>query len=191
MKPHTESTKGRLLVASPTLLDPNFHRTVVLMLEHNHDGAIGVVLNRSRFVGGSEAVPLWADRLAHPCQLHDGGPVSKDSVIGLGLTSEVYSQAAPAESGVTPLLGCVGVLDLHRNPSELPEVTGVRLFAGYAGWSGGQLDAELNAGGWIIADAREEDVVTDDAGGLWQTVLARQDGLTSLLARYPDDPAMN
>ena len=178
------SSRARLLVATPELVEPNFRRTVVLMLEHNENGALGLVLNRPRMVGGGEAVPRWADRLAVPGHLHDGGPVSKDSVIGLGL-------GGTDGEGTTTLLGRLSVVDLHRSPDELADVEQVRLFAGYSGWIGGQLDAELKAGGWIVADAREEDVVTDHAAGLWQTVLSRQDGLTSLLARYPDDPAMN
>ncbi len=175
-----ESTKARLLVATPELLDPNFHRTVVLMLEHDDNGALGVVLNRPRLVGGGEAVPHWADRLAHPTRLHSGGPVSEDSVIGVGRGEHD-----------APLLGRIGVVDLHRDPDDLPGIEEVRLFAGYAGWSGGQLDAELMAGGWIVAEAREDDALTPDPEGLWRAVLSRQSGMTALLADYPDDPAAN
>ena len=105
--PPPVSTKARLLVAGPGLLDPNFRRTVVLILEHNDDGAVGLVLNRARLVGGDEAVPHWADRLAWPLKLHEGGPVSTGSIIGLGL--------GPGEpvDGISPLLGRLGVVDLH------------------------------------------------------------------------------
>ena len=72
------SSRARLLVATPELLDPNFHRVVVLMLEHNQDGALGLVLNRPRLIGGAAAVPQWEDRLAAPGYLHTGGPVSED-----------------------------------------------------------------------------------------------------------------
>jgi len=181
---HGSSTKARLLVAAPELVDPNFCRTVVLMLEHDENGALGLVLNRPRMVGGGEAVPHWADRLAAPGHLHDGGPVSKDSVIGLGL-------GGTDGEGTTPLLGRLCVVDLHRSPDELADVEQVRLFAGYSGWTGGQLDAELVAGGWIVVDAQEEDALAVDADCLWSAVLARQEGMTSLLADYPDDPAVN
>jgi len=180
MSTQMASTKARLLVATPELLDPNFHRTVVLMLEHDDNGALGVVLNRPRLVGGGEAVPHWADRLAHPSRLHTGGPVSEDSVIGVGRGNHD-----------APLLGRIGVVDLHRDPDDLPGIEEVRLFAGYAGWTGGQLDAEVRAGGWIVAEAREDDVLSPDPEGLWRAVLARQDGMTALLADYPDDPAAN
>ena len=179
------STRARLLVATPELVDPNFHRSVVLVLEHNDDGALGVVLNRPRLVGGAEVVPQWADRLAFPSRLHRGGPVSEDSVIGLALGP------AGGIDGLSPLLGQLGVVDLHRSPEELPHVEPVRLFAGYSGWSAGQLDAELLAGGWIVVDALPEDALTPSPEELWQAVLGRQPGLLGHLAGYPDDPRLN
>ena len=183
--PPTDFIKAKLLVAVPGLLDPNFKQTVVLMLEHNDDGALGLILNRPRLVGGAQAVPHWADRLAWPSRLHKGGPVSTDSIIGLG-----RGPAEPVE-GISPLLGRLGVVDLHRDPGDLPGVDEVRLFAGYAGWMAGQLEAELAAGGWIVVDAREDDACSPDPEGLWRAVLARQGGLTGLLGGYPDDAGMN
>ncbi len=179
------SSRARLLVATPELLDPNFHRSVVLVLEHNDDGALGVVLNRPRLVGGAEVVPQWADRLAFPSRLHSGGPVSEDSVIGLALGP------AGGIDGLSPLLGQLGVVDLHRSPEDLPGVEPVRLFAGYSGWSAGQLDAELVAGGWIVVDAIPEDALSTEPEGLWSVVLARQPGLLGHLSGYPDDPSAN
>ncbi len=179
------STRACLLVATPGLRDQHFGRTVVLMLEHNDDGALGLILNRARLVGGAEAVPHWADRLAWPSRLHEGGPVSTDSIIGLGL-----GPAKPVD-GISPLLGRLGVVDLHRDPMDLPGVEEVRLFSGYAGWTAGQLETEVAAGGWIVVDAREEDARTADPEGLWRLVLARQDGMVALLGGYPDEPDLN
>ena len=179
------STRARLLVATPELVESNFHRSVVLVLEHNDDGALGVVLNRPRLVGGAEVVPQWADRLAFPSRLHSGGPVSEDSVIGLALGP------AGGIDGLSPLLGQLGVVDLHRSPDELPGVEPVRLFAGYSGWSAGQLDAELVAGGWIVVDALPEDALATSPEDLWRIVLGRQPGLLGHLAGYPDDPSVN
>ena len=179
------STRARLLVATPELVESNFHRSVVLVLEHNDDGALGVVLNQPRLVSGGDAVPQWADRLAFPSRLHSGGPVSEDSVIGLALGP------AGGIDGLSPLLGQLGVVDLHRSPEELPDVEPVRLFAGYSGWSAGQLDAELLAGGWIVVDALPEDALTPSPEELWQAVLGRQPGLLGHLAGYPDDPRLN
>ena len=179
------STRARLLVATPELVDPNFHRSVVLVLEHNDDGALGVVLNRPRLVGGAEAVPQWADRLAFPSRLHSGGPVSEGSVVGLGLAPD------SGDDAVTPLVGRLGVLDLHRDPSDLPGVGSVRLFSGYSGWSAGQLEVEMALGSWFVLDAEPMDALTDDPLGLWASVLARQPGLLGRMAAYPDDPSVN
>ncbi len=179
------STRGLLLVATPELVDPNFFRTVVLMLEHTDEGAMGLVLNRTYDAVAEEVVPYWAERLKPPGTLHCGGPVSEESVVGLG---RVPTDGA---DGVAPLVGPVGVLDLYRQPEELPGVDSVRLFSGYAGWEAGQLEAELAVGGWIVVDAEPDDALTDDPMGLWRRVLGRQPGLISLLADYPEDPAAN
>ncbi len=179
------STRGLLLVATPELIDPNFFRTVVLMLEHTDEGAMGLVLNRTYDAVAEEVVPYWADRLKPPGTLHCGGPGSEESVVGLGRVP------TDGVEGVAPLVGSVGVLDLYRQPEELPGVESVRLFSGYAGWEAGQLDAELTVGGWIVVDAEPDDALTDDPGGLWRRVLSRQPGLISLLADYPEDPTAN
>ena len=178
-------TRAKLLVSSPELADPNFFRTVLLMLEHNADGALGLVLNRPLHVSAADAVPDWADLLAPPGVLHSGGPVSPGSIVGLGMAPEGGHQS------VSPLLGNLGVLDLHTDPTNLPGISSARMFAGYSGWSAGQLDAEVAAGGWLVVDAREDDALSPEPEGLWRAVLARQGGMTALLADHPDDPALN
>ena len=179
------SAKSRLLVASTALDDHNFHRAVVLIIEHDHNGALGVVLNRPRPVDARPVVPRWADRLADPALLHEGGPVAEQSVIGLAVGSEADIL------GLSPVFGPLGVVDLHRDPDDMPGITSLRLFAGYAGWSGGQLEAEMTYGSWFLVDARLEDILTADSEGLWATVLRRQGGLTARAADAPDDPSLN
>ncbi|MBS1264902.1 MAG: hypothetical protein MAG471_00730 [Acidimicrobiaceae bacterium] len=179
------STRARLLVATPEMGDPNFSRTVLLMVEHNEDGALGLVLNRQLQVSAADAVPPWADLLEPPGMLHSGGPVSEGTIVGLGLAPE------GGHPCVTPLLGPIGLLDLHADPAEAPGVSAVRLFAGYAGWSAGQLEVELAVGSWFVLEAQPADVTTADPEGLWSTVLARQAGLLGQLAVYPDDPTLN
>ncbi len=179
------SAKARLLVASTALDDENFHRTVVFIIEHDHNGALGVVLNRPGDVDARRVVPPWADRLDDPARLHVGGPVADQSVIGLGL--------GPPEGvdGLSPVFAGIGVVDLHRAPEEVPHVAPVRLFAGYAGWAGGQLEAEMLQGSWFLVDARVDDVFTTDPEALWARVLRRQGGLTALAADAPEDTSMN
>lgn len=180
---------GRLLVASPRLGDPNFERAVVLVLDHSPDGALGVVLNRPTGVPVVEILDTWAEQssLAPPGVVFSGGPVSPDAVIGLARTVE---RAADAE--VRLVLGAVGSVDLSIPPDDQPvPVRGARLFSGYAGWSPGQLEAELHEGAWLVVDAREGDVFVHDAAVLWHDVLRRQGGTVALLAGYPPHPSVN
>jgi putative transcriptional regulator len=181
-------TKGRLLVAGPPLEDPNFRRTVVFMIEHTDEGALGVVLNRPSPIDLVDALPQWEELAAEPPTVFIGGPVEQGSVLGLGrvLTDEPTEGLVPVESGI-------GVLDLEADPVRLVgDVSGVRLFTGYAGWGPGQLDGELALGGWFVVDAEPDDVLTQDPDDLWRAVLRRQtDPDLALLARFPDDLSTN
>jgi putative transcriptional regulator len=180
------SLKGKLLVANPALQDPNFDRTVVLVLEHHDEGAVGVILNRPSETAVEEVLPLWASVAAEPAVVFVGGPVAPGSAIGLG--------CGPLPSGdgggFTTVLGAVGVLDLSLEPDEL-EVGDVRVFSGYAGWSPGQLEGEIEAGGWFVVDALPGDASAVDAIDLWRLVLRRQGGDLALVASFPVDPSLN
>lgn len=181
----TDSTAGRLLVASPLIGDANFERSVVLMLEHNEEGALGVVLNQPSQTSVTEMLPAWAGLCAHPDVFFFGGPVSPDSVIGLG-------RMTATDPAAHLVVGNVTTVDLNQAPDELDVgVDEVRLFAGYSGWSPRQLDAELAMDAWFVVDADPGDVFMIEPDELWSFVLARQPGPMSWLANYPDDPSLN
>lgn len=182
----SESTRGRLLVASPSLLDPNFARTVVFMLEHNEDGAIGVVLNRPSELPVATTIEAWSEHTVPPSVIFLGGPVSPSSVIALASVT-----LDDAGANWNPILGRIGTVDLEVDPEEVPGLDEVRMFAGYAGWTGGQLEAELHDDGWFVIDAELTDVHTDDPLELWWEVLGRQPGALGRLAHYPRDPSHN
>jgi putative transcriptional regulator len=180
---------GRLLVASPQLGDPNFERTVVLMLDHGPDGALGVVLNRPTGLPVDEILDAWSDAAdaAAPGVVFRGGPVSPDAVIGLART-----ETDPDDPAWRRVLEDVGTVDLAVAPDAQPvDIAGVRLYAGYAGWSPDQLEEELSEGAWIIVDALVTDVFTTEAETLWHDVLQRQGGKLALLAAYPPHPSVN
>jgi putative transcriptional regulator len=179
--------KGRLLVATPVLDDPNFDRTVVWLLEHGDDGALGVVLNRPSTLAVAEPLPGWAD-LAGPLPVvFVGGPVSSSSVIGL---ARVTGEVPPGSW--EPVAGAIGVVDLTTDPLLLTPVVGaLRCFAGYSGWGSGQLEGELLDGAWVVVDAEAGDAFTDDPAGLWRAVLARQPNELARMALVPDDPTLN
>ena len=181
------SLRGRLLVATPLLADGIFDRSVVLLLEHGaEEGAVGLVLNRPSGVDLGEPLPEWRDAAADPGVVFLGGPVGQGGAICLGRA------AGGTAAGWEQVVGQVGIVDLALAPEEvLGQVDQVRVFTGYAGWSPGQLEGELEAGAWLVARAEPGDVASEDPSGLWRAVLRRQRGRTAWLANFPDDPARN
>ena len=173
-----ESLRGALLVAAPSLSD-YFHRTVVLVIEHAEEGAMGVVLTRRSETLVAEAVPQLADLAPDDECVHVGGPVAPTAVVAL-VEFEDPDQAARL------LVGDVGLLDPDRPEADARRL---RVYAGYAGWGPGQLDAELEEEAWIVAEAHVGDPFAE--GDLWAAVLARKGGEYALLATMPSDPSLN
>ncbi len=178
---------GSLLVATPSLVDPNFEHTVVLVLDLD-EGALGVVLNRPSPVPVGEVLPGWEDVLAGPDVLFQGGPVATDSALAVG----VLSPGEDEPVGFRRLFGQTGIIDLDA-PTEIlvPALTGMRVFAGYAGWGLGQLEAEIEEGSWYVLPAVAGDVFGADPEGLWARVLRRQPGELAWVSTRPLDPGMN
>jgi putative transcriptional regulator len=183
---------GDLLVATPALLDPNFERTVVLILDLDENGALGVVLNRPSDVPVREILPDWTEVTGNPDVLFQGGPVSTDSALAVG-ASMTYGTDPNAEPvGFRRLYDDVGIIDLDT-PTEIvaPALTGMRIFAGYAGWSEDQLEAELAEGSWYVVPSTPADLFGADPLGLWTRVLRRQPGELAWVSTQPADPTMN
>jgi len=179
-----ESLRGKLLIAGPTLLDPNFARTVVLVGEHNDDGALGVVLNRASETTVADAVPDLADLVGHEDVVHVGGPVQANAVLVLA----EYEDPGDAPQIVT---GDVGFLAVEEGELPLESIRRARVFAGYAGWGAGQLESELSRDDWIIGPSFPDDVFDADPDTQWSRVLDRKGGQYRLVARMPLDPSMN
>jgi putative transcriptional regulator len=173
-----ESLRGQLLIAAPSLFD-YFRRTVVLVIEHTEDGAMGIVLNRTSETTVAEAVPALAGMVGDGEVVRVGGPVAPQAVVALGEFED------PSEAG-TPVVEGLGTLDPDA-PNE--SLLRVRVYAGYAGWSEGQLDGEVDEGAWIVAPADREDPFRD--GDVWSQALRRQGGGYRLLATMPADPSLN
>ena len=173
-----DSTRGKLLVASPGLTD-FFRRTVVLVLEHNEDGAVGLVLNRPSETSVDDAVPDLPVIVDADEVVHLGGPVGPENVIVLGRFDD-------PDEAASIVLDDLGVVDPALNN---PAVSAVRVYAGHAGWGPGQLDGELEQDAWIVEEAEADDVF--DEGDLWSHVLDRKGGGYTLLARMPLDPSLN
>jgi putative transcriptional regulator len=185
---------GGLLVATPLLDDPNFRRGVVLILEHDEDGGtLGVMLNRPSEVTVTQVLPSWDSLVSGPPVLFEGGPVQTDSALAL----------ASVPSGEEPLgwrrlhagtaaVSKLGTVDLDAPPEILAgEVTQMRIFAGYAGWTTGQLEAEIREGSWYVVEAEPGDTFDSRPSNLWRSVLRRQPGELAFVATCPDDPKLN
>ena len=183
---HPESTRGRLLVAAPVLLDPNFDKTVVFMLEHGDEGALGVVLNRPSELPVSGTIDDWAPVAADPPVLFVGGPVSSSSVIAMATVA-----LDDVGEGWNEIVGRLGTVDLESTPAAVGGIDQVRLFAGFASWAPGQLEAELVDEAWFVLEAEEGDVHTADPDDLWWTVVGRQPGEIARLRHYPRDASHN
>jgi len=210
------SLQGRLLVAAPVLTDGNFARAVVLVLEHTAEGALGLVLNQPMALPVADVVAGWEPLAARPPVVFTGGPISPSAAIclaapvagsssagkGLAGSSPAGSSSAgstpagspPAEAGRgwRPLLPHLGVLDLTEEPTTaFGVVERIRVFAGYAGWGAGQLEAEIAAQAWFVVDSRPQDVFSEQPERLWRDVLRRQPGQLAFVATYLPDPSLN
>ncbi|MCX5200892.1 YqgE/AlgH family protein [Streptomyces sp. NBC_00237] len=189
------SLTGRLLVATPALADPNFDRAVVLVIDHDEAGSLGVVLNRPTAVGVDQILAPWAGLAGAPGVVFRGGPVSQDSALGVAVVpgaDPVGERVGVGPMGWRRVHGAIGLVDLDAPPELLAAALGsLRIFAGYAGWGPGQLEDELNEGAWYVVESEPGDVSSPRPEGLWREVLRRQRSGLAMIATYPDDPSLN
>jgi putative transcriptional regulator len=179
-----ESLRGKLLIASPALADPNFARTVVLMTEHNEEGAMGIVLNRPAETAARELLPVLQE-IAGEDPLFIGGPVQPQAVV---LLAEFSDPTAAAWLVVAD----VGLAAAETDIEELtPAVRRGRFYAGYSGWGPGQLEAEMELDSWIVEAPMPAELFPDDPETLWHDVLERKGGQYTLISRMPEDPSLN
>lgn len=182
--------RGSLLVADPTMSDPNFRRTVVFVLHHSDEGTLGIVLNRPSDVPVDQVLPEWADYVAEPASVFIGGPVERDTPLCLAALRT--GETAGTVPGTIGVQGPVALVVLDSDPDELvPKVRGMRVFTGYAGWDAGQLENEIEREDWLIVPALPNDVLAAPGTDLWGHVLRRQGLPTALLATHPGELLRN
>ena len=181
---------GSLLVSSTELVEPTFRRTVVYVIEHNDAGSLGVVLNRPSDTAVHDVLPQWAPLTSAPKALHVGGPVKRDSALCLAtLRPGVATENVP---GLRRVDGRVVMVDLDSEPSAVASsIDGMRIFAGYSGWTIGQLEGELERDDWMVVSALPTDVVGSGRVDLWARVLRRQPMPLAMLATHPLDTSTN
>ena len=186
---------GRLLVATPELIDPSFRDAVVLLLDHDGDGTLGVILNRPTPILVASVLGGWSSSAEPPEVLFEGGPVHKDSALALAEVRQGSVVGDPVSGdpiGFRRLFGDVGIIDLDT-PAEVlgPALHRLRVFAGYAGWSPGQLQDEIEQDSWYVVDGVPEDVFGAHPARLRADVLRRQPGELAWVATRPEDAALN
>lgn len=181
---------GTLLLAKTTLLEPTFRRSVIYIVEHNDGGTLGVVINRPSESAIYNVLPQWAKLAAKPKTMFLGGPVKRDAALCLAtLRVGADPDVVP---GLRHIAGRVVMVDLEIEPDMIaPVVEGVRIFAGYSGWTIGQLEGEIEREDWIVLSALPSDVLTGPRADLWAQALRRQPLPLSLLATHPIDISRN
>ena len=180
-----ESLRGKLLIAAPTLVDPNFSRSVVLVAAHDENGALGLILNRPLEIRLADVSPAL-DALTEPgATLHRGGPVAPEAAV-------VLADFVDTSLAALTVFGTVGFPSADCDLEVLAAgVRRARVFAGHSGWGPGQLDDELAADGWIVGQLAPDELWQPDTTQLWSTALQRKGGSYALLARMPEDPSVN
>jgi putative transcriptional regulator len=188
-----ETLAGCLLVATPLLGDPNFRRAVVLVVDDEpEEGTLGVVLNRPTGTPVEQVLASWTDLVTAPTVVFEGGPVSPNSALGLAMVPGEDEPVGWRALDSTAPPSRLGLVDLDAPPQLLAGgIASLRVFAGYAGWSPGQLRSEISEGAWYVLEAEPADAFAAEPEQLWQVVLRRAGGTLALVATYPEDPAQN
>jgi putative transcriptional regulator len=173
--------------------DVNFRRTIVLVVEDDpEEGTLGVVLNRPSEIPVRQVLEPWTDLVTGPSVLFQGGPVSPDSALALALPRGESEPIGWRSLAGSALMSRIGLVDLGAPPELLADgIASLRVFAGYAGWGAGQLEAEIEVGAWLVLDGLPEDAFADEPDRLYPSILRRQGGEMALLSTYPDDPVLN
>ena len=177
---------GTLLVASPILIDPNFFRSVVLLMDHDDDGSVGVVIDRPLDLQVRDHLPAWCEHVAPLARVFEGGPVQPETAIGVA-----HRPGVAADEFWKPTPAFLGFIDVSLDPDDIEGLDDVRIFSGYAGWGAGQLELEFGSGSWFPVEGSPDDVFDPVPTTLWRTVLLRQEPHIARYANYPIDPRSN
>lgn len=166
--------RGVFLVASELLNDPNFSQTVVLLLEYDNSGAMGLVINRPTEVSLASLLPEEDNLEGREARIFIGGPVSRTRLFLLVRSASRPRHSEPVVDGV---FASTSLETLHEIIAEESEVAAFQAYAGYAGWGPGQLDAELMRGDWLVSPADSETVFDKATETIWPELIQKSKGL--------------
>jgi len=180
---------GRLLVASTTLNEPTFARTIIYLLEHDGGGTVGVVINRPSHTPVGSVLPDWQDVVSEPAVIFGGGPVMPDGALCL---AQLKGRHSDEEPGVRRVSGALATVDLDGDVDAIHDSAArLRVFAGHSGWAPGQLADEMEVGSWYVVEGLLDDAFTTEPKALWRHVLRRQPAPLRLLSSYPRELGLN
>ncbi|HJY62617.1 MAG TPA: YqgE/AlgH family protein [Ignavibacteria bacterium] len=179
--------KGKILISEPFLLDPNFKRTIILLTEHGEEGSLGFVMNKPT---DHYIHKLVEDFPEFDSKVFYGGPVQ------LNMLQFIYRADAPfVESSIEILPGLYwgGSFDILKDMIEAGTVSpgDFRFFLGYSGWGEEQLNDELCANSWIVANASLDNIFSDEPDKLWREILKGMGKKFAILASFPENPSVN
>ena len=181
--------KGSLLIANPVLPDPNFSRSVILLCNHNDQGSFGLVINRSSQLKATDLFSEIDILKSHDEKVYIGGPVSQSMVFYLYRSGKDVIGLDKICSGV--YLGSnLETLESLYLDIENPEEN-IRFYLGYSGWSGGQLDGEMEQNSWLVQDANEQLVFLDSVNLIWPKAVNSLGEKYQYLTKAPVNPQWN
>ena len=194
-----KSTKGHFLISESNMLDPHFFRSVILVIEHNQDGAFGLVVNRRSKLNFGALMPDLTDSVIQTNLMYIGGPVEQEYlfIVHSEMPEGHHSSSGAIEliPGVTfePSFPCIQEYFEHDNWNNIPidDRPQVNLYLGYSGWGAGQLEREIKMGSWIVHPAHQEIIFHPEPAQGWQNALRQKGGIYKIFANSKQQPELN
>lgn len=181
-----EITSGNVLLAEPFMMDPNFRRAAVLLCEHGEEGTVGFIMNRRLSMQVDELIEDFPEFNGY---VYYGGPVQTDTIHYIHNVGELLDESQYVSDGVYWGGDFTKLKVLIRQ--QLIQPKDIRFFAGYAGWSEGQLLDEMSYGSWVVADMDANYLFNSDPSGLWRKVMENISSTFGVIGRIPDDISYN
>jgi putative transcriptional regulator len=179
------SLKGKIIIAEPFLGDKNFERSVVILCEHSEEGAFGLVLNQETNLRFDDVM----DNIYADFPLFLGGPVEQNTLHFIHRLGNKITGSIEIGEGIY-WSGDFEEIKTLINIGKI-SVNDIRLFIGYSGWAGGQLESEMKQNSWIVSETDASIIFDTPSKEFWRAVLKRMGGEYKVLSNYPTDPRLN
>ncbi len=185
-RPDIKPAKGKILIADPFLKGPYFGRSIILITELNEQGVVGFVLNKTSHVFPDEVID---DLLSFKGELYIGGPVSSDTLHFI----HTLGNKIPGSVQITQNLYWGGDFETVKNLINKREInfTQIKFFAGYSGWSKGQLEREIKEKSWLVAELDDFTIMSNEVKDIWSSSISQLGDIYKTWSKFPEDPTYN